>query len=107
MRWRGFGLIWSSRSITCGANGAICCRKMIDVYTNAGTLHTPGDVRQILENEGPEALDQPARLSVITALFVRMNNVLYRQQGLSWAAQAAQRLGLKLAVYGNGWEEHP
>ena len=36
-----------------------------------------------------------------------MNNVLYRQQGLTWAAQLAEKRGLKLAIHGNGWADHP
>lgn len=38
---------------------------------------------------------------------VKLNNALYRQQGLLWAVQAAEELGLRLDLYGGCWEEHP
>ena len=40
-------------------------------------------------------------------LFATVNNALYRQQALRWAARACGRLGLSLGVYGEGWEQHP
>jgi hypothetical protein len=40
-------------------------------------------------------------------LFERLNNTLYRQQGLAWAAKAASDCGLRLEIRGNGWEKHP
>lgn len=33
--------------------------------------------------------------------------LLHRQQGLRWAARVADALGLRLSVYGNGWDELP
>jgi hypothetical protein len=35
------------------------------------------------------------------------NDALYRQQALRWAADAADALGLRLSLYGKGWDEHP
>ncbi len=40
-------------------------------------------------------------------VFNRLNNTLYRQQALGWAADAAMRRGLRLSLYGQGWESHP
>jgi hypothetical protein len=88
-----------------------CCQTMIDSYAAGGTLHTPGDVRRVLEKilaaREMAARDESAQLTVITALFERMNNVLYRQQGLTWATEVAEQRGLRLSLYGNGWGDHP
>jgi hypothetical protein len=40
-------------------------------------------------------------------LFHPLNDALYRQQAVDWAAQAANDMGLTLALYGKGWERHP
>src|SRR5205085_4663265 len=37
----------------------------------------------------------------------RLNTPLYRQQALRWAARVAERQGLKLALYGRGWDGNP
>ncbi len=47
------------------------------------------------------------RQELIDALFDRLGNLLYRQQSLSWAAAIARKHGLKLGIYGPGWEKHP
>jgi hypothetical protein len=40
-------------------------------------------------------------------LFDRMNNLLFRQQGLLWARRACDALDLRLQIYGTGWDKHP
>jgi hypothetical protein len=47
------------------------------------------------------------REQVGLALHHPLNNALYRQQTLEWAAAAADDLGLTLGLYGNGWDRHP
>jgi hypothetical protein len=34
-------------------------------------------------------------------------SVLHRQQGLRWASQISKELGLRLSIYGHGWERLP
>ena len=59
-----------------------------------GKRLTPRDVRRILEGILPPDLDKQTQLTVITALFERMNNVLYRQQGMAGrVVQGAQYPG--------------
>jgi hypothetical protein len=36
-----------------------------------------------------------------------LNDALYRQQSLTWVAEAVGKLGLNLELYGNHWEKHP
>jgi hypothetical protein len=80
---------------------------MTAIYQSGESLATPGDVRRVVEALQDKPLEAPAQLTVITTLFERFNNVLYRQQGLRWAKQLAELRGWKLAVYGNGWIDHP
>ena len=35
-----------------------------------------------------------------------LNDTLYRQQTLRWAVQGADKLGISLGLYGNGWEKN-
>lgn len=88
----------------------LTCQKMIAVYQSGHSLQTPGDVRQILlktmQELGLTAEESVLRLTT-TRLFDRMNNVLFRQQGLVWAKRACESLGLELRVYGTGWDKHP
>lgn len=88
-----------------------CCRRMIDIYSSGGSLPTQGDVRRVLESieqqrRGERLISDEVRLAIIASLFERMNNCLYRQQGLAWAAEIAERMGLTLAIYGSGWANH-
>ncbi len=44
---------------------------------------------------------------VLNLLFDHLNNRLYRRQALMWIKHAADRRGLTLAIYGNGWNRDP
>jgi len=87
-----------------------CCRRMVDVYASGHSLPVYGEVCAILSSSLAEL-----GLKLPTEDFDRLarwlthpfNDALYRQQVLGWAANAAQELGLTLALYGNGWEHHP
>lgn len=86
------------------------CADQIDRYRRGETLPTLPAVRQAFEqleaSLGME-LDHPEmREKVLDALFDRMSNLLYRQQGLRWAAAVAARQKLKLSIYGPGWDKH-
>lgn len=87
------------------------CQRMIGVYASGQSLPTAGDVRRLVENvrveNGIPPLDIAVRESFEHALCERLNNCLYRQQGLLWASEIADALGLRLEIYGNGWEKHP
>lgn len=86
------------------------CRDQIERYARGGSLPTRHSVDQAfvaLEDRlGVEVNDAAIREAVIDALFDRMSNLLYRQQGLFWASTAAEKQGLRLSVYGPGWEKH-
>jgi hypothetical protein len=89
---------------------AAACDRMIATYEAGGSLPTMGDCRRLLVDtmrdlqlQGDETLIR----QTATRLFDRMNNLLFRQQGLRWAAAACEALGLELQIYGNGWDKHP
>jgi hypothetical protein len=87
------------------------CADQIDRYRRGESLPTLHAVRLAFEQvEAAMAmeLDHPEmRQAVLDALFDRMSNLLYRQQGLRWVAAVAARQKLKLSIYGPGWEKHP
>jgi hypothetical protein len=58
-------------------------------------------------DEGIETPDTAWVARVSELLSLHLNNPLYRQQGLQWAAGVAESRGLRLSVYGPGWERHP
>jgi hypothetical protein len=80
-----------------------CCDQLIAIYRRGGDVSTPGQIRAIVE---PLRLSPDVQLTLINQLFERINNALYRQQALVWAAEIAERAGLSLAIYGNGWERN-
>ncbi|QNN22328.1 hypothetical protein HED60_08600 [Planctomycetales bacterium ZRK34] len=88
-----------------------CAQRMIDLYGRGQSLGTPHDVRLLFEDTEREtgiSIHHPEhRPYVIDMLFTRLNNVLYRQQALGWFADAADERGLSLALYGDGWDQHP
>ena len=84
--------------------------QMIAVYACGESLPTPGDVRRLLLSAMADlelAGDERLIRQTTSRLFDRMNNLLFRQQGLRWAADACRAYGLRLSIYGNGWENNP
>ena len=88
----------------------LCCDRMATVYASGGSLPTYGDVCAVLgETLGDLRLKLPVDDFDRLARWLThpFNDALYRQQALRWAAGSAGELGLTLALYGNGWENHP
>ena len=87
------------------------CAKLQAVYAEGGCMTVPPEARRLVEQAAKEvgvaALPRDAVRRIATHLFNALNNPLYRQQALRWAAAAAEQLGLTLALYGSGWEKHP
>lgn len=88
----------------------LACQRMIACYEAEQALPTMGDVRRLLIDVMRDlevAASEPVIRKTATVLFDRLNNLLYRQQGLRWAVSACTRLKLGLEIYGTGWENHP
>ena len=88
-----------------------CCERMIAHYETGGSLPMIGSIEPLLaETEGEVGIaitDPEARRRTLETLFDRLNNALYRQQAMRWAKSIAGRHGLKLSVYGPGWDRNP
>jgi glycosyltransferase involved in cell wall biosynthesis len=85
-------------------------RRLIRVYDEGGSVPTWFGLLDFVRAVRRELMLQvPDReLESFSAwLFHPLNNALYRHQALLWAADAADDMGLTLAVYGKGWERHP
>ena len=84
---------------------------MITVYEQGGHLHSPAQVRSLIEQEQHRRSwafnDGNAMDQLVTTLFNRFNNTLYRQQVVHWLIDMAGRHGWKLSLYGAGWEQNP
>lgn len=84
---------------------------LIALYDAGGCVEDSTELdRFVVERCRARALDPPgpeALLAIGDTLGVTVNNALYRRQGLRWARQAAETLGLTLRIHGRGWEDHP
>ncbi len=89
----------------------VSAAQLLELYQQGKAVTTQSEVRRIIEDSAAEmgavqgAGNEFGRLAF--QLFDRVNNVLYRQQSLSWVAEIAGDLGLELAIYGHGWDNHP
>jgi hypothetical protein len=84
--------------------------RVLAVYDSGGSLCSYHDLRQMVlgfEEERGARLDEAARSKLVETLWNPINIAAYRQQALAWAMLAAERSGLRLSVYGRGWEQHP
>jgi hypothetical protein len=97
---------------TAGARELIsrCCRRMVETYEAGRSLPTYPSVCAVLHDTlAGLSLSLPTSDFDVLARWLThpFNDALYRQQALCWAADAADGLGLTLALYGNGWDKHP
>ncbi|MCC7406548.1 MAG: glycosyltransferase family 1 protein [Phycisphaeraceae bacterium] len=83
---------------------------IIKTYERGGAIATLVGIKRLLdEASGSRGLRMVAEVRNVVAdrLWGQLNSALYRQQALTWVADAADALGLRLGVYGRGWEKHP
>lgn len=87
-----------------------CCSDMIRAYGRGESFRTDLEVRHLIRSvfarRSFECVERTEQFFV-DVLFQRLNQVFYRQQSLTWAAEIADELGLKFGIYGKGWENHP
>jgi hypothetical protein len=85
--------------------------RIVAVYERGEWLSTHHDVRELLceaeQHAGIAITDPELSDSVVNLLFDRLNNTYYRHQAIEWAAELAKELGLRLSLYGKGWDAHP
>ncbi|NJL31907.1 MAG: hypothetical protein HC898_09890, partial [Phycisphaerales bacterium] len=84
---------------------------MIRLYDRGNHLHSPVQIRQLIQEEQHKqgwAFNQASAMDqLVTILVSRFNNALYRQQVVRWLMDIASRHHLKLSLYGSGWSENP
>ncbi|MEM7625774.1 MAG: hypothetical protein AAF333_09100 [Planctomycetota bacterium] len=87
-----------------------CARAVVAAYDAGSSLPTLWHIGRIVDGvcaqHGVE-LTPAERVMMINQLVHPLNNALYRQQALRWVADLADEKGLRFAVYGDGWDEHP
>lgn len=86
-----------------------CSTELIARYADGASFAGTQDLRAFVDQlAAAEGLIGLAGLPELTTeLFERLNNILYRQQALGWAADVADARGLSLEIYGSGWDKHP
>lgn len=88
-----------------------CARALIEHYDSGAIIEDSLDldtfVEQICSVRGLRTPSLDTLRAIADILGTTVNNALYRQQGLRWAADVAGQLGLTLRIHGKGWEENP
>lgn len=87
-----------------------CMSELARVYAEGGARRSDLEMRTLVREifaHARERLDHETERFFVDVLFQRLNNAFYRQQSLLWAGQIADEFGLKLGIYGHGWEKHP
>jgi len=87
-----------------------CGEAMIEIYGRGEALPTMGDVGRVVDEvarQRGKRFSAANRALAINELYHPLNNALYRQQALSWVAQATDDLDLSFALHGPGWDQHP
>jgi hypothetical protein len=95
----------AARAVLAEAGG-----RMMEMYRRGGTMYYHAEALElvrVVQREMGVRLDEAVEGELMRGLFDRLNNALYRQQALEWAGAVAQRRGLRLGIYGKGWEKHP
>ena len=87
-----------------------CVEQILATYSAGGCLYGYADVRDLvrrLSRASGVPISSASQRQLVGMLTHPLNDALYRQQGLTWAAGIAREQGLTLGLYGNGWESHP
>lgn len=100
---------FSKRSDTARVLLPRCARAILRRYEEGGCFSTIAEVGEVVDHAARDLqlpLAPSERYTTLNLLFYKLNNVLYRQQALAWAIDAAEMHGLRLVIYGHGWERH-
>jgi hypothetical protein len=87
------------------------CERLIGLYDEGGSAILPREIASLIRSSAEKLGVGPITERWVSdqaeLIQLKLNNVLFRQQGLSWAADIANEQGLTLAIFGDGWREHP
>lgn len=71
-------------------------------------MHTFREITaRALEDFGPKHTAAAVMHTLASEIYNVINGPMYRQQSLAWVADIAEKRGLSLGLYGNGWESNP
>lgn len=87
---------------------ALACDNLDRLYERGESIATPWAMHRLVEQlyaADPTQVNEPDRRVLADSMFDQVNNAYYRWQGLAWAVEAAEALGLSLGLYGNGWAD--
>ncbi len=80
---------------------------IIKCYAEGDSLPTHYHIQQLIDESQSATLSHEIREWLLSKFWNPINIALYRQQALHWIADAADAMGRTLAIYGQGWENHP
>ncbi len=86
-------------------------RRIVAHFEAGDAYYTPSQVQAVAEavevHAGRRICAEEERRDVMSMIWERITDPIHRQQSLTWAAEAAERLGFELAIFGRGWDKHP
>lgn len=83
-----------------------CMREVVNFYARGGVIYNRCKGLTSLIDTIELGHTMRAKHIIAECFLAPIHGVLHRQQALRWIARAAERLGLSLAIYGNGWERN-
>lgn len=88
------------------------CDELCTLYSGGGSVYTVDSLKRVLVSHAETTglrveAESSFACKMASLLFSTINNALYRQQCVEWAAAACDRIGLSLGLYGAGWADHP
>ncbi len=87
------------------------CNELLTRYENGESVAMSSTIAGMLTDQagsmGVTQIPKETFDGLSELIQLHLNNPLYRQQGLGWAEQASDELGVQLAIYGAHWESHP
>ena len=88
---------------------ALCCQQIMQRYEKGSAIPTQYELRIFLRELAEQVgkrLDSNTTQVLVDGLWNPLNIALYRQQALAWVADAAEEFGLRLGLYGRGWDRN-
>ncbi len=85
-------------------------QRLVETYSKGGVVGTYHEVIRLIRGTQRDLSSMVGTTefdSIAAWVTHPLNDALYRQQALRWAASAATDIGLTLSLYGAGWNHHP
>lgn len=87
------------------------CDALLAIYERGENVPTHHELDRLAQRlmacSSQFACPPEVRHNLVQRVWTQLNIALYRQQALGWVVDAADDLGLSVALYGHGWEDNP